>query len=197
MCEPTSITYAVVAVAGIAMSAYSQQQQAKAAAKQSDFSSQVAANNAKIAANNAEIALGKGEADIEDQKLRTKQRIGLQTAQLAAQGFDVSGGSSIEILGDTAALGELDVLRIDADAQNRAANFRNQSANFQSESNLGRFAAKNQRRAGNINAASTLITGASRAGSGFLDLKSKQSKQPKKQSKKHTVTPYTWGIGLP
>lgn len=53
------------------------------------------------------------EYDKTDKKT-TDSRIDLQRAQLAAQGFDMSEGLSIDILADMAALGELDVFRIEA-----------------------------------------------------------------------------------
>lgn len=139
-----------------------------AASNESRFKSQVASNNTIIANQNADIALEKGRADVKDQRRLTKQRIGLQRAQLAGQGFDVSQGSSIDILSDTASLGELDVLRIEADAQNKARNLRNTALGFESESTLGRLASKNERKAGKISAASSLLTGAVRSGAFFL-----------------------------
>lgn len=145
--------------------------QSQASSAEADFRAQIAANNAQIAENNAIIALQKGEADVADVRRDIRQRIGAQRAQLAAQGFDVSEGSSIDILGDTAALGELDVLRIEADAENRAENFRQQGANFQAESTLGTFAAKNIKKAGTLKATSTLITGVATAGLTQLALK--------------------------
>lgn len=166
MCNPAAV--AAIQIVGAGISAYGVFRQGQAASAEADFRSQIAGNNAIIAGQNAEIALEKGRAEIRDERRKTKQRIGLQRAQLAAQGFDVSEGSSIDILGDTAALGELDVLRIEADAENRARNFRIQASSFESEATLGRFASKNALTAGRIGAGSTLITGAARAGKTLL-----------------------------
>lgn len=166
MCNPTAV--ATIQIIGAGISAFGVLRQSQAASAESDFRSQIAANNAIIANQNAEVALEKGRAEIRDERRKTLQRIGLQRAQLAAQGFDVSEGSSIDILGDTAALGELDVLRIEADAENRARNFRIQASGFESEATLGRLASKSAKQVGKIGAASTLITGAGRAGSTLL-----------------------------
>lgn len=156
---------------GASISAIGQFQQGRQESAEAKFRARVASNNAIIAGQNAELALEKGRADVRDERREIVQRIGAQKAQLAAQGFDVSEGTSIDILGDTAALGELDVLRIEADAENRALNFRRQASDFESEATLGRFAAKGAKRAGTIGAVSTLLTGASRAGTTFLDRK--------------------------
>jgi len=162
---------AATSLVSTAVQTFGMIRQSSAASAESRYRSGIAANNAIIAEQNAQIALQKGEADIADKRRETRQLIGLQKAQLAAQGFDISQGSSIDILGDTAALGELDVLRIEEDAQNRAANFRHQASGFQAESTLGRFASKNQKTAGTLKATSTLITGATTAGLTQLALK--------------------------
>lgn len=170
MCSPT-LALTTISVIGTGIQAFGALRQSQASSSEANYRAGIANNNAIIANQNAEIVLQRGEADVADQKRETRQRIGLQRAQLAAAGFDVSEGSSIDILGDTAALGELDVLRIDVDAKNRADNFRSQSANFQAESDLGRFSAKNKKKAGRIDAASSLISGAATAGSFFLATK--------------------------
>ena len=144
MCSPQA-ALATASLIGTGVQAFGIIRQSRAASGQADYASQIAANNAAIAEQNAQISLEKGKADEADKRRETRQRIGLQRAQLAGMGFDVSEGSSIDILGDTAALGELDVLRIDADAENRANNFRKQAANFEAEATLGRFAAKNKK----------------------------------------------------
>ena len=161
----------VAQLTGTAISAIGLFQQGRQESAEADFRSRIASNNAIIAGENAELALEKGRADIRDERRKTLQRIGSQKAQLAAAGFDISEGTSIDILGDTVALGELDVLRIEVDAGNRARNFKIQAQGFESEATLGRFAAKGAKRAGTIGAVSTLITGASRAGTTFLDRK--------------------------
>ncbi len=170
MCGPMEAVMGAQAL-GAVVGAYGQMQQAKSNSNMADYNAQVAANNAAYAEQNAQAALQKGEADIDDKRRETKQRAGLQRAQLAAMGFDPYEGNSVEMLVDTAVLGELDVLRIDADAKNRARNYRIQGSNYQAESTLGRYASKSYKRAGKINAAGTLITGASRAGSTFLAYK--------------------------
>ncbi len=148
---------------GTGISILGQIRQAQAASNESAFRSQVAANNAIIAQQNAVAELERAAEDVADVRRDTRQRIGLQKAQLAAAGFDVSEGSSIDILGDTTALGELDVLRIEADADNRANNLLVQASGFEAEVGLGRLERKNIKTARNIGVASTLITGATLA----------------------------------
>ncbi len=167
-----------LAVAGTAMQMYSQSQQAKSQSNMAKYQAQVAENNAAYAEQNAQAALQRGEADKDDKRRETSQRAGLQRAQLAAMGFDVHGGSSIDILADTAALGELDVLRIDADAENRARNYRIQGSNFEAEAGLGRYAAKSYKRAGKTAMFSSLITGAGQSYGAYSDYQGRQGGGP-------------------
>ncbi len=169
MCNPTA--FAAMSFIGTMVSSYGQLQAGRAAKDEADYRAGIARNNAAIADQNAETALEKGRVDVEDKKRETLQAIGLQRAQLAAQGFDVSAGSSIDILGDTAALGMLDNLRIQADAENRAHSFRTQADSFLAESGLLSLAGENAQSASRIGAVGTLIGGAARAGSGLLDKK--------------------------
>jgi len=167
MCDPVTIAI----VASTAVAGYGQIQAGKAASAQAKYQAQVAQNNQTIAQQNSEAALDKGRADAEDKRRETAQRAGLQRAQLAAQGFDVSEGTSIDILADTAELGELDVLRIESDAQQRSRNFLIQGDNFQAESDLQLLSGKNAKKAGQIGAFSTLLGGAGKAGQSYIDNK--------------------------
>jgi len=62
--------------------------------------------------------------------------------RLVAQGFDISKGSSIDVLGDTKVLLELDLLCIEIDAWDKARNLRIQEGHFMTECELNAFAAK-------------------------------------------------------
>lgn len=163
MCTPAA--FAAVSIVSTAIRVFGVFQQTRAASQEADFKTRIAQNNAQIAENNAQAVLRKADIDKEEKRRETRQRLGLQRAQIAAAGFQLGEGTTIDILGDTAALGELDVLRIDEDAANQAENFRAQGAGFQTEAELGRLSRKNIERGGKIKAAETLITGASRAGS--------------------------------
>jgi len=167
MCSATAAVV-TLQIVGAATAALGQIRKANAASNESDFKSRIATNNADIANQNSVIALKKGSEDVKDKRRETSQAIGLQRAQLAGAGFDVSSGSSIEILTDTSVLGEVDVLRIEEDAKNRSDNFKQQSSNFETEASLGRLASKSQKKSGKINAAGTLITGAARTASVFI-----------------------------
>lgn len=158
-----------LSLVGTAIQAFGTFRQSRAASGIADYRSGISDNNAIIAEQNAQLALEQGVADVEDKRLETKQKIGFERARLAAMGFFVDEeGSSVEILSDIAVLGELDALRITADAENKARNFRQQADNFRAEAGLGRLASKNIKKAGDIDTLGTLVTGAANTGTTFL-----------------------------
>lgn len=100
-----------------------QAQAASVAAAQAVYQSQVARQNQALMEQRARDALQRGEVAEENSRRLTRQRIGAQTARLAAQGVDLEG-SPTEILGDTAAAGEADALTVRANAARDAYGYR-------------------------------------------------------------------------
>lgn len=101
-----------------------QQQQARqqastAAAAQSVYQAQVAFQNQELMRRRADDALQQGRTAEESSRRLTQQRLGAQTARLVAQGTDLEG-SPTDILGDTAAAGEVDALTLRAHAAREA-----------------------------------------------------------------------------
>ncbi|WP_422016092.1 hypothetical protein [Reyranella sp.] len=108
--------------AGIAGQLQQQQarQQADAAAgAQAVYQSQVAFQNQELMKRRADDAFQQGRTAAESSRRRTQQRVGAQTARLVAQGTDLEG-SPTDILGDTAAVGEVDALTLRAGAAREA-----------------------------------------------------------------------------
>ncbi len=160
-----------LSLVGTGLSAFGMFSNSRSVARAADYRAGIANNNALIAEQNAILALEKGVADVEDKRLETRQRMGYEKTRLASMGFFVGEGSSVEILADTAILGELDALRITADAENRANNYRQQAGDFRTMADLNAFASQSAKTAGNINTAGSLITGAANAGTTFLATK--------------------------
>jgi len=84
---------------------------------------------------------------------------------LAANGVDISYGTSLDLIEDTAMLGELDALTIQYNAEKNARNYDVQAQNFASDAILQRYAGQNVRTAANINALSAGIQGLGKIGS--------------------------------
>lgn len=111
MCGPVAII-AVAAVISAAAAGYSTYQQSKSAKEQAHYQSAVANNNKIIADRAAEDSIKRGA--VEEQRKRQDIELlkGKQIAGFAGSGTDLSSGSVFDVIGETAALGELDALTI-------------------------------------------------------------------------------------
>lgn len=151
MCEPATIAMMSMAMTALStgMSAMGQMNQQAAMGAQANYQSQIARRNAEIMEANAKTAdwqkadaLKRGQVAENQQRLKTAQQIGTQTAQLAGQGTDLAG-SPLDILGDTAQAGEFDALTIRNNAAReawgydvKAWNARAGGANLMADSNM-------------------------------------------------------------
>ena len=111
-----------VGFAGQLQQQQAQQKTAAAAAAQAVYQAQVARQNQEVMDRRADDALQQGRIAEETSRRLTSQRIGAQTARLAAQGTDLEG-SPIDILGDTAGAGEADALALRAKAAREAYDY--------------------------------------------------------------------------
>jgi len=89
--------------------------------------------------------------------------MGRQQAAMAANGVDLTFGSPLDTIVDTATLGEIDALTIRRNSANEAYDFDVAAANGRADASLSRANAKNSRTAGNLKAFSTMLTGAGKA----------------------------------
>lgn len=112
----------------------------------------VAEYNAKVAENNAQAARQEAgfEANIQRENLR--RVIGAQRAAAASSGLDTTSGTPIAVLGDTAQQGEMDVLARLYSGQAAATASMNDARRMRAEG-------KAQKRAGFINAGTSLLSG--------------------------------------
>lgn len=170
MCEPTTLvalgvgakTAATIAtvtqVAGLAMSAYGMYNQSKAAQGEADYQAGVARNNQIIANRNAESIEKQGEMEANQYRARVRQMQADQTVGLAGQGVDVSEGTSVDLLADTAELGEFDAQVIKSNAGREAYNAKVQGMNYESQAGL--YDAKSSSQNPLFSAGTTLLSGA-------------------------------------
>lgn len=142
MCDPVIAGGAMLAMSGI--QAYTQYQQGK-------YASKVAEANADIATAQANDAINRGNAEAEQRRRETRQRLGTQAATMGATGSDLSTGNALDIFGDTAQFGALDSLTTVNNAQREAYGYQVQAANYKAE-------ASSARKQGNVGATTTLLT---------------------------------------
>lgn len=143
MCEPTTALVAA-SLATSGMQAYSQYQNGK-------YQSAVANQNANIADAQAQDSINRGNAQAEEVRRRNAQAAGAQAATAAANGGDLASGSNLDIFGDTAQFGMLDVKTAINNAQREAFGYQVQAANARAEAS----AARSQ---GRFGAMTTLLT---------------------------------------
>lgn len=144
---------------GLALSTFG----ALAAAKgQSDaLKAQAAQNemNKVVASNNAKDARDQGVADTQDLQLRNRARIGMQQNTLSERNIATNSGSALDVLGDTAAMGKLDELTAQNNAERKAVAYETQSIQYGYQAQVDRAAASNAMTAGVLNAFGGLSTG--------------------------------------
>jgi hypothetical protein len=134
-------------VAGTGLSMYGSIMQGNANGNIADY-------NATVANQNADIAIAQGEEMARRSRLQTTKLIGAQSAAYGAAGV-TSDGSAMDVMRASAQQGELNALTLKNNAAIKANAYRN-------EANLDRFRAGNDRTAGYINAASSLLGGGSK-----------------------------------
>lgn len=164
MCEP--VTAALMA-AQFAMAAYGQYQQGRAQEAQQNYIAAQNQENAKAAEWQAQDAEARGEQEQFRQRLQQSQLEGQQISALASNGGAIGIGSSGDLLSDSYIMGQYDNNTIGNNADKEAYGYRVQSANYTNEAQLNRMAGKNAKKAGIMNAGTTLLSGASQFGSTF------------------------------
>lgn len=166
MCDPVTATLVLTAVStGVtAYGAYKQQQSTNAANK---FQAQVAANNQISAEAYAKDAERRAAIEASDHKKRIAAVKADQQASIAAAGFDIGQGSALDILGDTAASGAMDLLRIKDDGARKAAQYRQQGSDFGAEAQLR----ANSNSSPFLAAAPSLLSGAASFSGKYADYK--------------------------
>lgn len=120
---------------GTGASVIGQIDQQAAAGAQQGYLAQLARQRQQLAAQQARDAVLRGQVAEQKQRDLTAQRIGTQTAALAAQGTDLEG-SPTDILGDTARAGEQDALSIRTSGAREAWAHEMQAAGYAADAAL-------------------------------------------------------------
>ena len=163
MCDPTggilTAIGAIATIASTAVGAVSAIQSGKAKAAQYQYQAKVAQDNAKIANQNAAQERQSGLEEARLQRIKTLQTIGSQQVAMAANGIDVTSGTALDTIEDSAQMGELDALMIEYNAERKAQNYEQTANNYLNQSNLDLLAARNAKREGSMTAISTGLQG--------------------------------------
>lgn len=137
----------ITSLLGTGLSIFGSIQQGKAAQAQADYQS-------KQSLILKEDAIRRGAETEQRQRRQNAALEGRQRAVLASSGVDANSGSPLEILADTAQIGELDV-------RNIRSNTSREAASHQQASDIAEFEGENAKRASYIDAFGTALGGIS------------------------------------
>ncbi len=157
----------IVGLLSSAVSAVGAIQQANAQADAANHQAAVARRNAKLEEVKARDAIVRGGDEIRKNQRRTNELLGTQRAAMAANGLDVTYGSPLDAAVDTAMLGELDEITLNANRHNEAYDHKITAWNYKNEAELKSAEARNAKSAGAINAFGSLLTGIGKAYGGY------------------------------
>lgn len=143
---------AVAAVAAAGVSAVGSIRQGQAAEAAGDY-------NAKVATNNAISAEQAGAEQANRMEAVHRRQIASAAAAAGASGGDLTG-STIDVMADLAGQAKLDEETARWQARTRSAGFANDAV-------LSRFQGRQALQSGYVQAGSTLLSGAARAGAGY------------------------------
>lgn len=144
------------------LGAAGQIQQAGAQAEAQRYNASVQDMNATLADRKARDAIERGAITEQRKRQEVQQILGQQQAGMAANGVDLSFGSPLDLLVDTAVMGELDALTIRSNTYRESYDYQVEAVNQRSGATMSRRSADNAQTAGYMNAAGTILGGASK-----------------------------------
>lgn len=164
MCEPTTATLLYASLAATAASGVMQYQGARAQGKaQSNalrYEADVNKNNAAINDRMAADAIERGKEEERQHRIKIGQLSSKQQNALASNGVETNSGTALDILGDTAQIGELEALTIRSNAAREAYGYKVNSNNLLNSAQNNMTAARNTRSTANFSAMTTAISSA-------------------------------------
>ncbi|MBS1164486.1 MAG: hypothetical protein H6R00_511 [Proteobacteria bacterium] len=131
---------------------------ANADAKAAKYNAEVQRNNAMLADRQARNVLDAGMREEQKQKALTAQLMSRQQATQAANGVDVTFGTPLDLMVDTAKMGAVDALTIRTNAYRNYDDARNQAVSSRNQAALYDMQAKNSRTAGILGAFGTMAS---------------------------------------
>jgi len=155
--------------AGAMAQAQGQKHAAASKAAEYEYQAKIDDNNTKVALWKAQDAKARGAKEEAAHRVKVAALKGRQRSALAASGVEVGSGSALDILADTAALGELDALTIRSNAEREAYEHKVDASNLTANAGMKRMGAKNAIIAGNISAKTSLLSGAGSVASKWYD----------------------------
>lgn len=157
----------VLTIGSTLMGAAGQIQQGQAANAAAQYNAQVAEMNATLSDRRAKDAIERGAQEEQRKRHEVAKIKGQQIAGMAANGVDLTFGSPLDTIVDTAILGELDALTIRQNTYREEYDHRVDGMNQRAGATLQRAQGKAAQTAGYLGAAGTVLTGAGKAYQGY------------------------------
>lgn len=159
MCDITT----ALMIGSTVMGGVGQVQAAKAESAAASYNSKVATMNATLADRASKDALERGMLEEQKKRSETSQLIGQQRANMAANGVDLSFGSPLDLMVDTAKMGELDALTIRKNTYSEERDLRQNANNYRAESSMSAASAKSALSGGYLGAMGTVLGGGAKS----------------------------------
>ncbi|MDX0262436.1 hypothetical protein GOC60_14735 [Sinorhizobium meliloti] len=137
--------------------------QAQAASSAAEYNAKVGEMNATLSERRAKDAIERGAKEEQRKRQEVARIMGQQTAAMAANGVDVSFGSPLDTLVDTAVLGELDALTIRQNTYRESYDYQVDAANKRAGATLSRMEGRAAKTAGYLDAFGTVLGGGAKA----------------------------------
>lgn len=141
----------------------------RAEAQGYEYQSAVARSNAQLAEWQAQDALTRGQTAEGNVRLRTAQLKGTQEAVIASRNVALTEGSALNILADTAFMGERDALTVRDTASREAWALREQAKGYRANAELMNWRAGVESPL--ASAAGTLLTSAGKVASSWYSMR--------------------------
>jgi hypothetical protein len=137
---------------------------------QARYEADVASTNARLAQFRAEDAVRRGDVEASRSLAATRQVVGSQRAQMAAQGLDVASGTPLDLQQETAGTGAIDAQTIRNNAWREAFGYRVEALDQKTKAKMSRLSGRQALR-------SSILTGGARffADAGAMYPKQKKS----------------------
>jgi hypothetical protein len=118
MCDFGLVLSTALTAASTMVGVQGAKQEAASASAASEYNAKVQDMNARLSERRARDALERGAQEEQQKRNENAQIMGRQKAAMAANGVDLTFGSPLDTLVDTATLGEIDALTIRRNAAN-------------------------------------------------------------------------------
>lgn len=153
------------------MGVFSAIQQGNAQSKQAKYQAEVARQNQQLAEEQASAERKQGYDNMIAKRQETAKLIGRQRAAMGASGVTVGEGSTLDLMADTAAQGEMDAIDAYNKGLDAAYNTELQAHNFGAQASAYDSQASSSKHAGYLNAASSALGGIADIGSTWANFK--------------------------